>query len=195
MSVVFVKNSPALEPGIRAYRIDFQKGFASIPPRGLKGSWLAREKLRIGATIMYLGHPGPALSELKQGLSLAPEDFGLNYYTGLALNSLQRYPEALPYLEKAARLEPEDIPNSNEQAWAYFATGRSGEAIAIYRQVLAKHPKEITTCMNLALVYELSKSELAYPQWQSCGEICKSDPKAYELFYPEIEQALSRLGK
>ncbi len=195
MSVVFVKNQAALEPGIRAYGIDFEKGFASIPPRGLNGRWLAGEKLRVGATIMYLGHPGPALSELEQGLSLAPEDFGLNYYTGLALNSLQRYPEALPHLEKAARLEPEDIPNLNEQAWAYFSTGRTGEAIEIYRRILAKHPREITTCMNLALVYELSKSELAYPQWQTCGELTKSDPYAYEQFYPEIEQALSRLKR
>ena len=148
----------------------------------------------VGSTISALGYPESAVPVLEQAAKLAPKNFSLNSNLGLALSYLKRYPEALPYLEAAARLKPGDIPNRNEQAWAYFATGRTEDAVEIYRQVLQRHPQEITTCMNLALVYEQSGSGLARGQWQSCRELANTDPQKFQAFLPEIEKALSRLG-
>ncbi len=190
--VVLVKNRPGFAPGLGEYRLDLKPGLASPLPRSLGGLWLVRERLNRGSTLLSLGYPEPAWLELKAGLELEPENMQLNFFAGLALNMMRRYQEAIPYLDRVAAHNPDDIPDRNEQAWAYFAVGRAEDAIAIYRQVLERHPKEITTCMNLALAYENSRSGLAYPQWQSCRQIYESDPQAYQGFYPGIEQGLLR---
>ena len=129
---------------------------------------------------------------MKAGLLAEPENAALNYFAGLALNLMQRYGEAIPYLDRAAKANPDDIPGRNEQAWAYFATGRGGEAVAIYRRIMEKHPKEITTCMNLALVYERTQKELGQEQWRSCKQIYDSDPAAFRDFHDPIMQGLLR---
>ena len=102
-SVVFVKDKPALRPGIGQYRIDFREGFASRLPAGLSGPGLARERRTRGMVIFALGAPEAALAELKAGLVLDPENISMNYYAGLALSMMRRYQEAIPYLDRWRR--------------------------------------------------------------------------------------------
>ncbi len=49
------------------------------------------------------------VEELRQATELIPNHAQTQYFYGVALNSLGRFPEALPYLEKAKQLDPFNI--------------------------------------------------------------------------------------
>ena len=65
-----------------------------------------------------------------------------------------RHADALPLLERAARLTPDAVELQGELARAYQETGRAAEAIAIYRRLLAQEPELVRARYALGLLLQ-----------------------------------------
>ncbi len=195
LNVVFLKNQPRFLPLVEKYRIDFKTGYSSPLPRDERGPWLARERLTRGYILFSLGRLELARSEFAQGVQLTPGDLNLNFYLGWTLNMLSRYQEAKPYLEKVAKERPDSILNQFQLARADAVTGQPDRAIEIFERILEKNPQQITACIDLAKVYELTASPRAHQQWQTCWQIYQTDPRQFQDQAAEISRFLNRPGK
>jgi tetratricopeptide (TPR) repeat protein len=72
---------------------------------------------------------------------LHPDDPFLNQLLGAALLRLQRFPEAIPYLERAAAMKPLDVTYQSNLAYAYMQAGRDEEALEILRRLEVMDPE------------------------------------------------------
>ena len=108
---------------------------------------------------------------------------------------LSRYQEAKPYLEKVAKERPDSILNQFQLARADAVTGQPDRAIEIFERILEKNPQQITACIDLAKVYELTASPRAHQQWQTCWQIYQTDPRQFQDQAAEISRFLNRPGK
>ncbi len=194
-NVVFLKDQPRLRSVIEKYRIDFSKEFYRPVPRDLSGEWLTQERLNRGILLSMLGQPQWALPEFEEAVKLEPDNPELNYNLGWTLNVLQRFAEALPYLEKSASMEPGAVATQIQLGRAYAMTGQTGKGLEIFRAILEKDSRQITACMDIAKVHELIlRSGEAAEAWERCWAIYQSDPQAFQMFGADISQALERLG-
>lgn len=71
--------------------------------------------------------------------------------TGMALNAEERYAEAIPYLQRALKIEPDRATTLFDLAHAYEKTGRIDEAIERYREGLKIAPQDASALTNLGL--------------------------------------------
>src|SRR5262249_13859577 len=89
---------------------------------------------------------------LRMAIAASPRDAGLHHALGLVLTRLKRPEEALVELQRAAELEPERARYAYVYAVALNSAGRGGEAIAVLKASLARHPGDrhtlqaLTTC-------------------------------------------------
>ena len=188
---------PLLSAAIQKYQIDFKKSFEVAPPPNLQGPLLAQEKFRLGYLLSNLGQHELAVPEFEEAIKINPKDPNVakaNSYLGRTLFQLKRFPEALPYLEKSASMEPGAVATQIRLGRAYAMTGQPGKGLEIFQAILAKDPRQITACMDIAKVHELIlKSGEAAEAWQRCWAIYQSDPEAFQPAADEISQALARL--
>jgi tetratricopeptide (TPR) repeat protein len=64
-----------------------------------------------------------AIAESQKSVDLAPNSATANFVFGMVLRGAGRYNDAIPFLEKAIRLEPITPVNFlNNLAWAYFSS-------------------------------------------------------------------------
>ncbi|MCB1207128.1 MAG: ammonia-forming cytochrome c nitrite reductase subunit c552 [Verrucomicrobiae bacterium] len=80
------------------------------------------------------------VAELGQAAALLPENPGTQYFYGVALNSLGRFPEALPYLEKARELAPRHLEYLTGLATVCRDAGKMDLALKYAREALALEP-------------------------------------------------------
>ncbi|HRQ90422.1 MAG TPA: tetratricopeptide repeat protein, partial [Bacteroidia bacterium] len=80
------------------------------------------------------------LAELKTAAALLPGQAETQYFYGVALNSLGRFPEALPYLEKARSLAPNHIEYLVGLATVCRDAGDTVRALRYAREALALDP-------------------------------------------------------
>lgn len=80
------------------------------------------------------------LAELKTAAALLPDQAETQYFYGVALNSLGRFPEALPYLEKARSLAPNHIEYLVGLATVCRDAGDTVRALRYAREALALDP-------------------------------------------------------
>ena len=66
---------------------------------------------------------------------------------------MQRYAEAVGPLSRAAELGTEDPILANYQGTAYLNTGRTTEALELYRTALELKPDYLAARLNLAFAY------------------------------------------
>lgn len=76
--------------------------------------------------------------DLREAVEREPENFDTNYRLGKLLVENGRAREALPYLERASRLNPGSYENTYEAAVAYESAGEYENARAHARALLAK---------------------------------------------------------
>jgi adenylate cyclase len=97
----------------------------------------------VGLTSSFLKEHDRAISVLERAIELNPSSAFAYWALGSALGPAGRPEEALPMLEKAARLSPQD-PLMHEflfsMASAHFAAGRYEEAIRFARRSLDLQP-------------------------------------------------------
>lgn len=91
--------------------------------------------------------------------------------------------EALQYIEKAIILNPSDDECLNIKAYIYSKTGKSKEAISIYRKLLEKYPENCYYLFRLAGVYgDLRKLKKALYYYQKVAELDDS--------YPDVQREI-----
>jgi tetratricopeptide (TPR) repeat protein len=96
--------------------------------------------------------PG-AMEAFRAELSVDPDHFESNLFLGTLLREEGRHEEALPLVERAARLRPGDAAAQFSQGAVYMALGRTGEALPLLEQVAAASPGHTQTWMQLAVAY------------------------------------------
>jgi len=80
------------------------------------------------------------VAELKIATELLPNNAQTQYFYGVALNSLGRFPEALPYLEKAQQLAPYHLEYLTGLATVCRDAGKTDLALKYAREALKIEP-------------------------------------------------------
>jgi adenylate cyclase len=88
------------------------------------------------------GQPEKALEAAKKGLSMDPNLSQVHWLYGWALLSMERLKEAIPWIEKAIRLNPiPPIRYTGHLAFCYFWLGYTEKSITLLRDVVIRCPK------------------------------------------------------
>ena len=102
---------------------------------------LAKEVVSLGTGPSADQHPVPSSSpqekKMREAAEREPHDFEANRRIGHLLTAEEKPVDALPYLEAAARLRPDDYGTSYDLALAYSSTGQYQLAAARLRSLLA----------------------------------------------------------
>ncbi|HUL80365.1 MAG TPA: tetratricopeptide repeat protein [Vicinamibacteria bacterium] len=94
-----------------------------------------------------------AMAAFRRELEIDPNHFESNLLLGNLLREGARHEEALPYLERASRLRPDDLRAPFSLGAVYVALGRTEEALPLLERVAAAAPDHLETQMQLAVVY------------------------------------------
>ena len=95
----------------------------------------------LGAVKLQQGQIGEAQRLLAAAVKANPRAAGAWCNLGQALHALKRAPEALDCLDKARALAPDDVDILNQHANVLITLARPEEALAEFRQVLARAPQ------------------------------------------------------
>jgi predicted CXXCH cytochrome family protein len=96
-----------------------------------------------------IGREADGESVLRAALTAAPQDSGLHHALGLTLVRLKRTDEALEELRRAAELDPEQARYAYVYAVGLHSAARAGEAIAVLKESLTRHPNDRDTLQGL----------------------------------------------
>jgi len=134
--------------------------------------------------------PG-AIEAFRAELATDPNQFEANLYLGGLLREGGRHDEALPFLERAARLRPDDLAARFSLGAVYVALGRTEQALPLLEQVAKAAPDHLPTHMQLAVAYhrlgrtaDSARERALVGKLQSEGET---------RFFSGVNSALNRL--
>jgi tetratricopeptide (TPR) repeat protein len=96
-----------------------------------------------------LNRDGDAESVLRSALANSPQDAGLHHVLGLTLNRLKRSDDSLAALGRAAELDPDRARYAYVYAVGLHSAGRPGDAIAVLKANLDKHPTDRDSLLAL----------------------------------------------
>jgi predicted CXXCH cytochrome family protein len=96
-----------------------------------------------------LGRDGEGESVLRAAIMASPRDAGLHHALGLALTRLKRPDGAIGELRRAAELDPERARYAYVYGVGLHSAGRVGDALAVLRENLARHPTDRDTLLAL----------------------------------------------
>ncbi len=106
---------------------------------------LAEAHASLGTIKLYYDWDWPgAQTEFKHAMDLDPGYSAAYADYGEYLTLLGRLPEALPYFEKARRLDPLDPMTYRVEGYSYFMAHKYDEAVEQYRKCLELEPDQIT---------------------------------------------------
>jgi tetratricopeptide (TPR) repeat protein len=101
--------------------------------------------LNQGAAESALTHFQAALAEPPE-----PDDLGrVLLYLATSLKELARYADAVPYLERAAVVEPDELAHHNLLGYCHYRLGRHAEAVACFRRAVQLDPTSALDWANL----------------------------------------------
>jgi tetratricopeptide (TPR) repeat protein len=113
--------------------------------------------------------------ELDNDFFDAYSEAGLLYY-----DELQAYEQAIPYLEEAARINPDDENLQTKLARCYIQTNRLDSAIQQYKTVIKDQPNRLSSYYNLARAYRLTgQKDLALETLLQIQEKDETNPRLY----------------
>ena len=97
-----------------------------------------------------------AIAESQTSVDLAPNSAVANLVFGMVLRNAGRYNDAIPFLEKAIRLEPITPVNFlNNLAWAHFSLSQYEKAIQLWNKAIEKNPDYLFAYDGLTLAHQL----------------------------------------
>jgi len=103
-----------------------------------------------------------AAEAFRAELEVNPAHFESNLLLGTLLREEGRTDEALFYLDRAARIRPDDLAVAFSQGAAFVSAGRLEEARRLLERVAAAAPSHVPTRLQLAIVYgRLGETEKA----------------------------------
>ena len=86
---------------------------------------------------------------MRAAIAVAPSDAGLHYALGLTLNRLKRTDDSLVELRRAAELDPNNARYPYVYAVGLHSAGRAGDAVAVLKDNLDRHPTDRDTLLAL----------------------------------------------
>ncbi|MGE5326673.1 MAG: sulfatase-like hydrolase/transferase, partial [Deltaproteobacteria bacterium] len=104
---------------------------------------------------------------------------------GVAMVETRRYAEALPYLQRATGIGPQEVIRLNYLGIATAHAGNTQGAIELYRQALAKKPDYAGARLNLAIAYrEIGDMAKARSEFKA---LCESGSNLCQQFRSYFE--------
>ena len=100
----------------------------------------ARAHLLLGDAVEAGGDSGRAVEKYRRALALDPELHQAHYALGRLLVDLKKFAEAEPHLAQAIQLQPTDTAARLEMARLWELTGREGEALKFYTELVERAP-------------------------------------------------------
>jgi len=130
---------------------------------------------------------------LREAVEQHPHDFDANYKVGKWLVDSKRPQEAVPYLEGALRLNPEDVDAGYELALAYARSGDYRKAQTLSERLQAHQPRDARLYELLADLEEKQGEALeAVRSYQRAAEL---NPSEANLFAWGSELLLHRAAE
>ena len=173
----------------------------------------ARSGTRQANFTAALGHHAAAMFELSRGdmeHALSDERTALNYEPeapGLLLNvayvHLRRseYKQALEYLDKAKRVEPDNADVAKLTGWSYYGLNKMDQAVAEWKRALALRPdREVQAALDKALQdkqeeesYKENESSHFKLRYNGAAEpaLARDVLRTLEMHFSAIESELS----
>ena len=132
-----------------------------------------------------------AMEAFRRELEIDPNHFESNLLLGNLLRDGARHAEALAYLERAARLRPDDLRGRFSLGAAYVALGRTEEALPLLEQVATAAPDHLETQMQLAIVYH--RLGRAADEARARAAVGRLQSEAENRFFGSVSDSLARL--
>jgi len=110
----------------------------------------AEAHVQVGFVYLEQNKLEDAVKVFSEGAGKFPEDFRLNYLTGLSYYRLGRNRESYPFLEKALVISPGDINVLSTLGLVYDDLKMDSDCERIYEQALKHHPENILIMNNYA---------------------------------------------
>jgi len=111
-----------------------------------------------------------ALDHFTEALSLDPSEDDLGrvlFYVGACHKELQRFDEAIEFLERAVEVDPDDIANHNLLGFCYYKLKRHDEAVTCFRHAVEIDPKSGIDWANLGSnLRDLGRTEEAIEMYR-----------------------------
>ncbi len=105
--------------------------------------------LQLAVTLTHLYEYEEAVSTLKALLKAKPDSILGYYYLGKTYGQMRLYKDAVGYFAKTLELRPDFDQASIDMAAAYEALGDYGQAIEIYKKLVADEDSKVTVLQRL----------------------------------------------
>jgi tetratricopeptide (TPR) repeat protein len=148
-------------------KVDYRRHFApcaaaasSVPhPHGST----ANECLREARSLLDAGNPAEALAVLGKAVRWFPAEASLHYAAGVMSVQCGDRQAAVPFLEAAVKLDPNNTTYLNELAWCYHeGLGRSADALDLLKKALQAGCGRQETCRSISrILYSVGQPENA----------------------------------
>ncbi|HXK08954.1 MAG TPA: tetratricopeptide repeat protein [Vicinamibacteria bacterium] len=132
-----------------------------------------------------------AMEAFRRELEIDPNHFESNLLLGSLLHEGARHAEALPYLEHAARLRPDDLRATFSLGAVEVALGRTEEALPLLEKVAAAAPDHLETQMQLAIAYH--RLGRAADEARARAAVGRLQSESENRFFKGVSDSLSRL--
>jgi tetratricopeptide (TPR) repeat protein len=144
------------------------KGYSSSPQTWLLAGRLHLERKEcVAATEAFRRH-----------LALAPESVNGCAQLGMALLCEEKYPEAIPMLERAVQLKPDFAQGHFNLGFARARAGQGASAVAAFRDAIRCSPNFVEPYITLAdLLGQMGEVEEALSLLQRARVIDPADPR------------------
>jgi adenylate cyclase len=97
-----------------------------------------------------------AIAESQKSVDLAPNSAVANFISGMVLRNAGRYDDAIPFLEKAIRLDPITPVNFlNHLAWAHTSLTQYEKALPLWNKAVEKNPDYLSAYQGLTVAHQL----------------------------------------
>ncbi len=145
-------------------------------------SWFAGLWVNLADLDREEGDEAQCERTLRRGLAAAADKAPLHQALGLCLARTQRLPEALPELQRAAELAPDDTRRAYVYGVALSSSGKSSEARDVLAKALAQRPADRELLFALAtLERDLGHLPQARAYAERLVEATHGDPGARAL--------------
>ena len=126
----------------------------AAPSAGAAPEDTAQDHAERGRQAIARGEVNAAEAELRQAVSLAPQDAEYLALLGVVLGMQQKLQESDGYIEKSLTLDPSDSATRRNLAWNQFQLGQLAPAKANLERVLKQKPDDRAATLVLGMVLE-----------------------------------------